>query len=358
MKNATLHPSVPGILLITASLVVIIAGMYAAEAILVPLLLAAFISLLSAPLHLYLQRKGLPVSLSLSMVIGLILGILFSIIILIGSSLNEFTQNLPQYQLRLQIQLTELIHWLGQYGVVFSEQQIAKYFDPGVIFKLVGNLLSNLGSVMSNGFLIFLTVVFMLAEASSFPKKIKAALGEKYNAVFFETFTRNIQRYMALKTVISMLTGVIIGCWVSILGLDYPVLWGLVAFIFNFVPNIGSIMAAIPAVLLAVIDLGLEMAGLTLLGYLVVNIAIGDFIEPRVMGKGLGLSTLVVFLSLVLWAWVLGPVGMFLSVPLTMTIKIALDSYDETRWMAILLGPEPIDSIVDKSAQTSDETEK
>jgi AI-2 transport protein TqsA len=123
----------------------------------------------------------------------------------------------------------------------------------------------------------------------------------------------------------------------SLIGVDFAPTWGLLAFLLNFIPNIGSIIAAVPAILLALIQLGLPSALLTLLGYLVVNITIGNFLEPRVMGRSLGLSTLVVFLSLLFWRWVLGPIGMVLSVPLTMTAKIALAVNEDTRWLAVLL---------------------
>jgi AI-2 transport protein TqsA len=123
----------------------------------------------------------------------------------------------------------------------------------------------------------------------------------------------------------------------SLIGVDFAPTWGLLAFLLNFIPNIGSIIAAVPAILLALIQLGLPSALLTLLGYLVVNITIGNFLEPRVMGRSLGLSTLVVFLSLLFWGWVLGPIGMVLSVPLTMIAKIALAANEDTRWLAVLL---------------------
>ena len=123
----------------------------------------------------------------------------------------------------------------------------------------------------------------------------------------------------------------------AILGVDFAILWGLVAFLLNYVPIIGSIIAAIPAILLALIQLGVAPALLTCLGYVVVNVIFGSILEPRFMGRGLGLSTLVVFLSLVFWGWILGPVGMILSVPLTMIVKIALESSDDTHWIAVML---------------------
>ncbi len=156
----------------------------------------------------------------------------------------------------------------------------------------------------------------------------------------FYRFSDTVKRYMAIKTIMSLVTGVCIAIWLSILGIDFAVLWGLIAFFLNYVPNIGSVLAAIPAVMLAFIQLGSTSALLAAAGYIVMNTLIGNILEPRYMGRGLGLSTLVVFLSLVFWGWVLGPVGMLLSVPLTMTLKIALESREETVWLAIVLGSE------------------
>ena len=148
-----------------------------------------------------------------------------------------------------------------------------------------------------------------------------------------------MRHYIGIKTISSLVTGVLIGLTLWLIGVDYPVLWGLLAFMLNFVPSIGSIIAAVPAILLALVQLGIPVALLVGVVFLVVNIAIGSFIEPRFLGKGLGLSIMVVFFSLIFWGWVLGPVGMLLSVPLTITVKLALDSNPDTRWIGHLLGP-------------------
>jgi predicted PurR-regulated permease PerM len=148
---------------------------------------------------------------------------------------------------------------------------------------------------------------------------------------------------MAIQTVISLATGACVAIFLTIMGVDYPLLWGVLAFLLNYIPNIGSIMAALPPVLLTIIQFGLGRAVGVAIGYLVINMTIGNVISPHLMGRGLGLSTLVVFLSLIFWGWILGPVGMLLSVPLTMTVKIALESSEDTRWIAILLGSEEVD---------------
>lgn len=206
--------------------------------------------------------------------------------------------------------------------------------------RLVAGMLNGLGNLLANSFLIFLTVIFILLEASSFPAKLHAILDNAESSLaHFEKFTTDVQRYLAIKTSTSLLTGIAIMLWLMTVGVDYPPLWGLLAFMLNYIPNIGSIIAAIPTILLALIQLGIGAAVWVTLGYLVVNNIVGNIIEPKFMGRGLGLSSLVVFLSLVFWGWVFGPVGMFLSVPLTMTVKTALGSSEETRWIATLLGP-------------------
>jgi AI-2 transport protein TqsA len=187
-------------------------------------------------------------------------------------------------------------------------------------------------------FFILLTVIFILLEASGFPQKLHDAFPDPERIVGpFRTFMESVNRYLAIKTLFSLATGIIIWLWLAFLGVDFAPTWGMVAFFLNFVPNIGSIIAAVPAILLAVIQLGVPSALLACLGYAVVNILFGNILEPRFMGRGLGLSTLVVFISLIFWGWVLGTIGMVLSVPLTMIVKIALASDEDTRWIAIML---------------------
>ena len=329
-----------GLLVSLAAFVVIVAGMKASAPLLVPFLLALFIAVIIASPYSWLQARGLPAILALLVVLGLFVGVVFLIGALIGTSVDDFSRNFPEYQVRLKENTDSLIAWLDDKGLHISGDAVSAYMDPAKAMKLVANIISSLGGALTNGFLILITVIFLMLEAASFPGKWRTARNnpEDSLAQFYATI-HNINQYMGIKTLTSLATGIAIAAWLTILGVDYPLLWGLLAFLLNFVPNIGSIIAAVPAVLLALVQLGPVSALLTAMGFLAVNITIGTFLEPRVMGKGLGLSTLVVFLSLIFWGWVLGPVGMLLSVPLTIAIKIALGSNDNTRWMAIMLGP-------------------
>lgn len=329
------------ILLTMATFVIVVAGVREARELLVPFLLSAFIAIIAAPPLFWLQRKKIPVALALALVIGVVViaAVLFGV--LVGSSIDTFSAQLPIYQERLNNLTGVFLAWLADMGIVIPKQTAAKLLDPAKAMQMVAVGLSGLGGLLTNTFLILLTVIFILLEAASFPSKLAAILHDPDAGLSrFGTFLEHINSYMAIKTATSALTGVLVFIWLWIVGVDYPVLWGTLAFLLNFVPNIGSIIASVPAILLALIQLGLGGALWSLLGYVLINVVVGNVIEPRFMGRGLGLSTLVVFVSLVFWGWILGPVGMFLSVPLTMMIKISLDSSDETRWIAILLGPE------------------
>jgi len=350
MNEGTKQGSGTRFLLMAAALVILIAGIRVAQPILVPFLLSLFIAIISGPPLSWLHRKGVPRALALLIVVAAVIVIGLILAVLVGNSIDDFSRSLPVYQARLKEQMTVLLAWLGGLGINVPEGSLQEAFNPGAAMKMVARLLTGLGSVLTNAFLILLTVIFILFEASGFSAKLRATVADPDRS--FETidkFLSTIQRYMAIKTVVSLATGIAITVWLVILGVDYPLLWGLLAFLLNYVPNIGSLLAAVPAVLLALLQLGVGPALLAALGYLVVNIVIGTVIEPRFMGRGLGLSTLIVFLSLVFWGWVLGPVGMLLSVPLTMTVKIALDSSEDTRWIAVLMGPERSADVVSQA---------
>lgn len=341
MRDSINKSSTAQLLITVAALVIIIFGLHRAAPLIVPFLLAFFIATISAPPLFWLNRKGLPVSLATLVVVVAIILIGLTILVIIGSSLNDFARSLPAYQANIQDKAQGLLAWLTENGIKGLDKGLVDTLDPGVAMQYVAVLLFGLKTVLTSGFLIILTVIFILLEASSFSSKLHAALANPERAVaFFEKFNTNLQRYIVIKTLTSLATGIAITIWMVILGVDYPLLWGFLAFILNFIPTIGSILAAIPTALLALVQLGSGYMVLVLIGYLVVNITIGNFIEPKVMGRGLGLSTLVVFLSLVFWGYILGPVGMLLAVPLTMILKIALGSNEETKWIAIILGSE------------------
>ena len=317
------------------AVVAVIYGMQAARVVLVPLLVAVFISVLCTPVTRLLERIRIPTGLAVAIVIILIIGTMTLVGTFVGGSLAAFNDRVPFYQARLDEIFTETAALLGQ---EVSVGRLLEMAQPGAAMGLAATLLNGIQGLLANFFLIAFSVIFMLLESSSLPAKIRLVVrASRGDPEYFRRFTSSVQRYLGIKTLTSLATGLTVGALTAVFGLDFPVLWGLLAFLLNFIPNIGSLIAAIPAVLLALIQFGALDAALIALGYFVINLSIGGVIEPRVMGRGLGLSTLVVFLSLVFWGWILGPIGMLLSVPLTMTAKIALESSERTATIGLLL---------------------
>ena len=323
-------------LLVVAALVVIAAGIKAAEQVMVPFLLAAFIATIAATPVFWLHKHRLPVGLAIALVVAGLIAVLVGFGAVVAESADAFGQRLPFYQERASAVLDPVLEQLARLGIELS----ADVLDPGRALGFAGDALGSLGSVLTNSFFILLAVIFILTEAWSFPRKLGAVLTHpERDLPHFKRFAEKLNRYFAIKTTVSVATGVFVGLALWLLGVDFPVLWGLLAFLLNYVPNIGSVISAVPPVLLALIQLGSLGAIATTGVFLVVNVVMGSVVEPKFMGRELGLSTLVVFLSLVFWGWMLGPVGMLLSVPLTMTVKIALEANPSTNWIAHLLDP-------------------
>lgn len=336
----------PDTLLAVACLVVIIAGMKAASGIIVPLLLAVFISMMCKTPFAWLKKKGVPALPAIVIIMTVISSALFALGSYLGISINDFLQELPVYQARFQDLLDGITSRLARYGLNVPHR-VVDYFDPSSIVQIFANIIGGLGNMVTWSVLILFMVVFILMESHTFVGKIKTAFRATPDTLEILDFIfMCVGRYVAIKTLISIATGLSIMLWLTAIGVDYAVLWGLIAFLMHYIPNIGSLVAAIPAILFSVVDAGTTTAILAAAGYAIVNLVLGNIVEPIFMGRGLSLSTLVVFLSLIFWGWVLGPIGMLLSAPLTMVFKIAFDSFPSTKWISVLLDasvPLPID---------------
>ena len=325
-----------------AAVMIIIYGVQAAQVIIVPFLLAGFLALITVRPMLWMQSRDVPAILAALIILTGILLLLTVIVTIIGTSVGDFAASLPSYQARLDTVIQGLLVLLSRvFDRDLSIEGLQELADPGWALRLAASILVGAREVLTNAFLVFFTMVFILLDASSVPTKMRAAFGHKTSSFTGqETFLDNLARYLGIKTAVSLLTGVCAGLVTWSLGLDYPLLWGMLAFLLNYIPTIGSIIASFPAILLALIQLGWTDAGLTAAAYLAINIVFGNFLEPRLLGHGVGISPLIVFTGLFFWGWVLGPVGMLLSVPLTMSLKLALETNESTRWIAIMIGSE------------------
>jgi predicted PurR-regulated permease PerM len=327
-------------IIIMAAVVVVIYGMQMMSVLLVPFLIAAFLALITVKPMLWLQAHRVPSVVAALLIVTMLMLVLATVGAILGTSIAEFTAALPSYQARLDVIIDGVFRFIVKnFNVDESIQSMSDMIDPGFAMGLVAGLLNSLREVLTNTFLIVFTMIFILLEAGTARTKFEAAFGRSADTLEnVRDFMQNLGRYLGIKTMISVATGICAGVLTWSLGLDFPLLWAMLAFLLNYVPTIGSIIAAVPAVLLALIQIGPGAAGATALGFIFINVVFGNFLEPRLMGYGVGISPLIVFVGLVAWGWIFGPVGMLLSVPLTMTLKMALESDARTRWVAILIG--------------------
>ena len=329
--------------MVLACVVVIIAGARAASPLLVPFLLAIFMAIIFDSPVRALKAKGLPAWLSVCVVAVALLSLFAFMFMVLGSSAETFSAALPGYQAQFEALLNEAVSKLSAQGVEVNAEAISAALDPGKAVGFFANFLGGVGETLSNIMLILFTVVFILVDASTFPAKLAAhddrGLGDSLAAV--RGLAQSMNEYIVTKAQVSLLTGVLVWLGLVLMGVEFAALWGFLAFLLNFVPTIGSIIAAVPVLLLSLLEMD---PGLTLMIaalYLAVNVLIGNVIEPTIMGERVGLSTLTVFASLVFWGWMFGPVGMLLSVPLTMVFKTLAEQNPETQWLAILLSSAP-----------------
>lgn len=325
------------VMLALTCLIIIIAGMKAASTLLVPFLLAGFITIACAPLMGAMTRHRIPAWLAVLIIVLMLLSLFMVSLSLLGASTAELADNIPTYRDKFKAILKELVQYLNSIGLAV-DQNLMMYLEPSSALAWLGELFTGLRKILVNFILIIFVVAFALLEAHTMPAKFERAFGSPDAPGYLARFATNVKRYLVIKAWISLATGIMIGLMVWGIGLDYPLLWGLLAFFLNFVPSIGSFLAALPAVAVALATGGWWLTLQTAVIFIFANTLVGNVIEPRVMGHNMGLSPLVVFSSLIVWGWVLGPVGIFLAVPLTMVLHIALQSHHDTRRIAQLLG--------------------
>lgn len=334
------------VLVVAACVVVLVAGLRAASSVIEPFLIALFVVTLSLPVLFWLKQR-LPAMLAVLGTILLDIAVLAAVGSLVGTTVNQLAGDMDKYEGRLTELIDDGSAWLEERGLqpewlaapdASERLGLLSRFDSSLLVDFANQALRYTATAFSSLLIIAFIVIFMLFEAATFRAKVRMAFTGDGAEGRFARVMREIQHYIGIKTMVSAATGLLIGAWVGLLGVDFFIFWGLVAFVLNFIPNLGSIIAAVPTTLLAMVQIGVGRGLLVALGYLVVNMVIGNLIEPHLMGRRLGLSTLVVVLSLVFWGWVWGPIGMLLSVPLTMVLKIMLENTEEFRWVAVLLG--------------------
>ncbi len=358
-------------MLLLASSVLVLTGMYFARDFFIPVALAFFLAAVSFPITNWLREHKVPrffsVLISVLVVFAFVSGVMVVGFLLIndlaeGDRLEQYGRNLYEAALSGGAQLEQLKFEGAQEEIkkFLSAEQIGDFFKENIT-SLLGGVLETLKS----SFIVMILLVFMLSEARMFGRRFESIVeAQGPNLQRMLSATRDIQKYLGIKTLISIATGVLAGllCWAA--EVDFPLLWGIVAFALNYIPAIGSIIAGIPPVILALLSHDIKHALVIAMGYLVINGFLGNFLEPALLGRRFGLSTVVVVISVLFWGFIWGPVGMLLAVPLTMLIKVALDNSRELRWLGVAISqgknqsPELERQIIKESTQAQKQLEQ
>ena len=342
-------PTPPSVLLFRlAALVVIVAGLRAAGPIIIPMLLAGFLAVLSYPLLAALLRRGVRPGLALAATVVAAAAVLTVFVLIINGAVSGFLTAAPTYQ---ELLITQAQGWLEtarERVTVLPDWLSPETFDPsplldlagGVVGGIVGGTVRGVASFISLMFLTLVVMVFMLAETLGLSGKLREAFGDRADLLrHVDSITQSTQRYVAVKTFVSALVGLSVGILTALLGIEFPVVWAVVAFFLHYIPTFGAFVAAVPTVLVALAQHGWGLASLVAAGYLVIGSVLGNILEPALLGRRVGLSPLAVLLSIVFWGWVWGPIGMILSVPVTVILKITFEHSEQLKWLATLLGP-------------------
>lgn len=320
------------VLLGAASLVIVVAGLRAGSSLLIPLVFALFLAVLCFPLVHALQRWRVPGAAAVGLTVVAVLALLTGPGLLVAAAVRQFISAVPAYRQDLEQIWTGSLAWLAGYNI--DTEFLSSYADPASVLDLVVTSLTGVVTLLSVSFLVVFVAAFMLLEGAHRGGKpaVPGQGGENLARII-----REMQIYLQVKTAVSLGTGIAAGLWVAVLGVDFALLWALTAFLLNYIPNIGSIVAAVPPALVALIQFGPSTALLVLVGYVVINAVFGTLLEPYLLGRQLKVSPLAVFIAVIVWGWIWGLAGALLAMPMTMALKIVLEQSKDLKWVARLL---------------------
>ncbi|WP_250885341.1 AI-2E family transporter [Rhodococcus erythropolis] len=328
------------VLLGLTGLVVTVTGIRAFSGIVGPVFLALMLTVAVHPLPEWLRRKGLPRWLSTLLALVAVYGILVTLVLVLVYSVAELGTLFPTYQDEFDRLLGSAQSALGNAGI--GSDQVHALFsrlDSDVIARILTGLLESTLALVSNLVFLVVLLLFMAFDGSGYPERMRVLVVDRPEiARAFTQFSTGTRRYLIVSTVFGAIVAVLDTGLLWLLGIPLPILWGLLSFITNYIPNIGFVLGLIPPALLALLDGGFGPMVTVIVLYSTVNVVIQSIIQPKFVGDAVGLSVTLTFLSLVFWSWALGPLGAILAIPLTLMAKALLIDIDpSTRWMDVLL---------------------
>jgi predicted PurR-regulated permease PerM len=345
ITTALRQPSFLRVMLFLATSVVVFAGMRLSAPILDPILFAVILALLFSPIYGWLRRHRVPTPLALIiMLVGMTI-LFLGLFLILGVSIARFSGDIGSYTSKLNDQVSNIQGLAKSVGI--SKADVQNAFKPSTITGAIGTILSGIADFLGNLFLILLYVLFFLAEGPAMMNRLRSSAGEDHpQVVRLTVFGRNVVRQLGLRAIVNLFTGAGVTVLLLVLRVDFPLMWGILAFFLSFIPWIGLPLAVAPAVVLALAEHGVSSAVLVIVGVIVINVLAENAVSPMLMGRGLSLSPTVLFVGFIFWAWLLGGPGAFLAAPLTIFLVLMLDTFPETRWLASVMGVGPADSDV------------
>src|SRR5215218_3301099 len=356
ITTALRQPSILRVMLGLAATVVVLVAMRLAAPVLDPILFAVVLALLFSPIYAWLIRRRIPTPLALViMLVGLTV-LFLGIFLILGVSIARFSGDIGSYAGKLNVQVGNVQELAKSLGL--SNVDIRDVVKPGALAGAIGSVLAGVADFLSNLFLILIIVLFFLAEGPAMMNRLQASAGrDRPQVARLTVFGRNVVRQLGLRAVVNLVTGAGVVVLMFVLGVDFPLMWGILTFFLSFIPWIGLPLAVAPAVVLAFAEHGIERALLVIAGVIVINVLAENALSPMLMGRGLSLSPTVLFIGFIFWAWLLGGPGAFLAAPLTIFLVLMLETFPETRWLASVMGmspPAPEEEVVERTERTQE----
>jgi len=343
------------VLLGLAATVIVIAGMKAFAGVIGPTFLALILTVGIHPLHTWLRRKGFPTWVAVAAVLAVVYGILLGLVVALALSIAQFATTLPTYQDKFDDLLAQARQLLEARGIGQDEVQKALNIDADRVFNIVTAILDSTLGVFSGLVFVITLLLFMTVDAVSYDRRLSILQRMRPDIVSaLATFSSGTRKYLLVSTVFGLIVAVLDTGALSLIGIPLPILWGLLSFITNYIPNIGFVLGLIPPALLGLLEGGPGTMLLVIAVYSVINVVIESVIQPKFVGDTADISVTLTVLALVVWGWVLGPLGALLAIPLTLLARALLVDIDpSTRWVDSLVSAK----VVDPAAEEDEEKE-
>ncbi|MBI2781445.1 MAG: AI-2E family transporter [Chloroflexi bacterium] len=308
------------------------------SSLIVPVLFGLFLALVASPLVSALERRGASHPVALATAIGLVLLIVLAAVAVIAISISQLVVLIPRYEDRLGQVIESIRQFLAGYGVAIDPEALPGMLTPGALASFVQSTAAAISRTAAAIFVLAFTLVYALAGAASLRSRAEAAFGQQHALLAgVGRFGLDLRRFLVVRAQLGLFAAVLVFVLLLALGVPLPALWSLLVFAASFIPNVGTIIALVPPTILALLDSGLGAAVAVVAGFTIINFAQDYLLQPKMMGTELNLSPLVIFLSIIVWAWILGPAGALLAVPLTVGVVALLEASPGSRGVATLM---------------------